>query len=261
MLPILHLNGYKIAGPTVLGRKSDEDVRSLLSGHGYDVHFVEGDEPMAVHRRFAAALDTCARRGSARSRTTRGARGRPVARPRWPAIVLRTPKGWTGPKVVDGVPVEGTFRAHQVPLANVRDNPAHLALLEAWMRSYRPEELFDDNGRLVAELAALAPAGDRRMGANPHANGGELTVPLDLPDSPRYALGPRPGAELPRIDAPARRDAARHLHAQRTRRTSACSAPTRPTRTASAPSSRSRTAASSEPDRSRSTITCRPTAA
>jgi xylulose-5-phosphate/fructose-6-phosphate phosphoketolase len=186
VLPILHLNGYKIAGPTVLGRNADEDITRLLTGHGYDVQFVAGDDPTAVHRDFAATLDRCwakirSIQDDARARGT-------LARPRWPAIVLRTPKGWTGPKFVDGVPVEGTFRAHQVPLATVRQNPAHLAMLEAWMRSYRPEELFDERGALVPELAALAPRGDRRMGANPHANGGKLLVDLALPDYADYAI-------------------------------------------------------------------------
>ncbi len=183
MLPILHLNGYKISGPTVLGRASDDDVRALLTGHGYDVAFVEGDEPGKVHRQLAATLDECyakirAIQAAARQR---GATGRP----RWPAIVLRTPKGWTGPKVVDGVQIEGTFRAHQVPLSEVRQKPDHLRMLEAWMRSYRPEELFDAVGRLVPEVAALAPVGERRMGANPHANGGRAAAPLDAAGLPR----------------------------------------------------------------------------
>jgi xylulose-5-phosphate/fructose-6-phosphate phosphoketolase len=194
VLPILHLNGYKIGNPTVLARSSDEDVRRLLEGHGYEVHFVEGDEPYTVHQQLAATLDAC----YARIRTIQQeARTQGVHdRPRWPAIVLRTPKGWTGPRVVDGLPVEGTFRAHQVPLAEVRTQPAHLAMLEEWMRSYRPDELFDRQGRLVPELAELAPQGDRRMGANPHANGGRCLVPLDLPDYRRYALPvPAPARE------------------------------------------------------------------
>jgi xylulose-5-phosphate/fructose-6-phosphate phosphoketolase len=195
VLPILHLNGYKIAGPTVLGRASDDDIASLLSGHGYDVHFVAGSDPAAVHRELAATLDRCwmaIRTIQANARGNGGA----TPRPRWPAIVLRTPKGWTGPGVVDGQPVGGTFRSHQVPLANVRTNSAHLAMLEAWMRSYRPEELFDERGALVPELAALAPAGDRRMGANPHANGGKLLVDLALPDYADYAIAvERPATE------------------------------------------------------------------
>ena len=192
VLPVLHLNGYKIAGPTVLGRAPDEDLRRLFEGHGYEVHFVEGDEPFAVHRAFATTLETSLAqiRGIQDAARTRGVRGTP----RWPMIVLRTPKGWTGPKVVDGKPVEGTFRAHQVPLAAVREQPAQLAELERWMKSYRPEELFDRTGALVPALAALAPTGARRMGANPHANGGALTVPLSLAPIDTYAIDvPRPG--------------------------------------------------------------------
>src|SRR5579884_3272592 len=172
VLPVLHLNGYKIANPTVLGRESDDEVRKILEGNGYEVFFVEGDDPLRVHQQFAATLETCYARiiaiqGQARSTGFSG-------RPHWPAIVLRTPKGWTGPKVVDNLPVEGTFRAHQVPLAEVRTNPAHLAALEEWMRSYRPEELFDSSGSVRADIAALAPEGELRMSANPHANGGML---------------------------------------------------------------------------------------
>ncbi len=190
VLPILHLNGYKIAGPTVLGRASDDSIRSLLEGHGYAVHFVEGNEPAAVHRALAATLETClaqirAIQADARTRAVRGT-------PRWPTIVMRTPKGWTGPKEAHGLPIEGTFRAHQVPLAHVREDPTELAALERWMKSYRPEELFDDRGRLRPELRALAPKGPRRMGANPHANGG--CEPLVMPDIARYALAvERPG--------------------------------------------------------------------
>jgi xylulose-5-phosphate/fructose-6-phosphate phosphoketolase len=186
VLPILHLNGYKISGPTVLGRDKDTDVRKLLEAHGYEVHVVDGDEPMAMHRRFAETLDRCyaSIRAAQKDARAHGFSGRPA----WPAIVLRTPKGWTGPKVVDGIPIEGTFRAHQVPLANVRANAAHLAELEEWMKSYRPDELFDADGRLVPDLAALAPAGDRRMGASPHANGGRLCTPLELPDFRAHAV-------------------------------------------------------------------------
>ncbi|MDQ6715922.1 MAG: phosphoketolase family protein [Actinomycetota bacterium] len=193
VLPILHLNDYKISGPTVLGRAREDEVRDLLAGHGYEPHFVGGDDPRRVHRDFAAALDRChvtigAIQAQARAVGFHG-------RPRWPAIVLRTPKGWTGPGVVDGVQVEGTFRAHQVPLTGVRENPEHLAMLEAWLRSYRPGERFDEHGRLVPELAALVPEGDKRMGASPHANGGRLLVPLDLPEPDAYAVDvPAPGA-------------------------------------------------------------------
>jgi xylulose-5-phosphate/fructose-6-phosphate phosphoketolase len=186
VLPILHLNGYKIAGPTVLGRADDAAVRQLFEGHGYEVHFVAGDQPRAVHRQLAATLDACmdgirAAQDAARHRGARGA-------VRWPMIVLRTPKGWTGPKVVGGLPVEGTFRAHQVPLAHVRTDPEELAMLEAWMRSYAPEQLFDRDGRLAPHLRALAPAGPRRMGANPHANGGALEIPLHVPAFASYAV-------------------------------------------------------------------------
>jgi len=187
VLPILHVNGYKIAGPTVWGRTADDQLRRRIEGDGYEVHFVEGDDPMRVHQLFAATLDTCYRRirdiqNRARTHQERS------HETRWPAIVLRTPKGWTGPKVVHGLPVEGTFRAHQVPLANVRTEPEELAQLDAWMRSYHPERLFDREGRLVEELRSLAPSGDRRMGANPHANGGRLRIPLDIPPFTDYAL-------------------------------------------------------------------------
>jgi xylulose-5-phosphate/fructose-6-phosphate phosphoketolase len=199
VLPILHLNGYKISGPTVLGRTGDDDVVGLLRGRGWDPHVVEGDDPLAMHPRFAQVLDDC----HARIRAIQAEARRPggdragASRPRWPAIVLRTPKGWTGPKTVDGLPIEGTFRAHQVPVDRVREDPEHLAVLERWMRSYRPEELFDHRGRLRAELAALAPTGERRLGANPHANGGRLLRPLDLPDYADYAIPvPRPATEL-----------------------------------------------------------------
>jgi xylulose-5-phosphate/fructose-6-phosphate phosphoketolase len=199
VLPILHLNGYKIGGPTLLGRMGNDDIVSLLRGQGWEPHVVAGDDPGVMHARFAQVLDDChARIEGIRAEARRpGAGPARATRPRWPAIVLRTPKGWTGPKVVDGLPVEGTFRAHQVPVDRVREDPAHLALLEAWMRSYRPQELFDDGGCLRAELAALAPTGDRRLGANPHANGGRVLQPLDLPDLADYALPvPKPAAEL-----------------------------------------------------------------
>jgi xylulose-5-phosphate/fructose-6-phosphate phosphoketolase len=194
VLPILHLNGYKISGPTVWGRAREEELRQLLEGHGYEVHWVAGTEPLAVHQALADTLDTCYARiraiqQEARQRGVQGV-------PRWPAIILQTPKGWTGPKEVEGLPIEGTFRSHQVPLADVRRNPRHLELLEQWLRSYHPEKLFDAAGRLRPELAALAPQGDKRMGANPHANGGLLTVPLDLPDFRTYAVPvPQPARE------------------------------------------------------------------
>ncbi|MCW5889226.1 MAG: phosphoketolase family protein [bacterium] len=186
VLPILHLNGYKIAGPTVLGRSTDAEVAELLRGHGWEPHLVAGDDPTLVHRAFATTLDACWQRIRA---IQHDARTKGVTdRPRWPAVVLRTPKGWTGPREVDGVRVEGTFRAHQVPLANVRNDPQHLAMLEAWMRSYRPEELFDAQGRPVPALTALAPRGDKRMSASPHANGGRVLRDLDLPPWADYAL-------------------------------------------------------------------------
>lgn len=200
VLPILHLNGYKISGPTVMARASDEELASYFRGHGYEPLFVEGDDPPTVHQLFAATLDRCydTIRAIQNRARTEGRKDRPC----WPVIVLRTPKGWTGPKEVDGIPIEGTFRAHQVPLATVEDNLEHLHLLEAWMRSYRPEQQFDDEGRLVPELAALAPEGERRMGGSPHVNGGRLLIPLDLPDYTDYALEvPGPGqvvAEAPR---------------------------------------------------------------
>lgn len=184
VLPILHLNGYKIANPTVLGRSSDNEVRKLLEGHGYAVRFVEGDDPARVHQAFAATLNQCYEeiRGIQQEARENGVSGRP----RWPAIVLRTPKGWTGPQEVNGLPVEGTFRSHQVPLSGVRSDPDQLARLEEWMRSYRPEELFDAEGRLLPDLAALAPEGNRRMGASPYANGGLVLEELGVPDFRDY---------------------------------------------------------------------------
>ncbi len=192
VLPILHLNENKISGPTVLGRAPDGDVRMLLHAHGYDVREVAGDDPASVHRDFAAVLEGCHSRIRA---IQDDARIRGVTeRPRWPAIVLRTPKGWTGPKIVDGVRIEGTWRAHQVPIGDPKQNPAHMRQLEAWMRSYLPETLFDSGGRLVTELQELAPAGNRRMGANPHANGGVLLRDLALRDYTGYAVDlPHPG--------------------------------------------------------------------
>jgi xylulose-5-phosphate/fructose-6-phosphate phosphoketolase len=186
VLPILHLNGYKISGPTVLGRDSDDDVRALLQGNGYEVSFVEGDDPPHVHQEFAATLDRCYERIRAIQQHAR--QHGVFERPRWPAIVLRTPKGWTGPKVVGGHPVEGTFRSHQVPLSNMRTDPEQLAQLDAWMRSYDPDGLFDANGKLVPDVAALSPRGDRRMSANPHANGGKILKDLDIPDFRDYAV-------------------------------------------------------------------------
>ena len=186
VLPILHLNGYKISGPTVLGRQSDEQIMALLHAHGWDPVVVSGDDPTLVHPQLAGALE---RAHAQITQIQEQARQHGASSPaRWPAIILRTPKGWTGPETVDGIQVEGTFRSHQVPLAGVRENPAHLAQLESWLRSYSPETLFDGNGRLLPELAALAPAGQLRMGANPWANGGTETAPLPLRPLENYAL-------------------------------------------------------------------------
>ncbi len=185
VLPILHLNGYKIANPTILSHIPDEERIKLLEGYGHTVFTVEGEQPDTMHQQMAATLDRVFDQIDEIQRAAR--RGASTQRPRWPMIVLRSPKGWTGPREVDGVRVEGTWRSHQVPLSEVRSNPEHLAQLEAWMRSYRPEELFDDDGRPAAEVTALAPAGARRMSANPHANGGRLLRPLDLPDWRGYA--------------------------------------------------------------------------
>ena len=186
VLPILHLNGYKIANPTVLARIPEDELRSLLVGYGYEPHFVTGDEPEAMHQLMAATLDRVVDEIAEIQRQAR--RVGSTERPRWPMIVLRSPKGWTGPKTVDGLPAEGSFRSHQVPLKDLATNPEHLVQLEAWMRSYRPAELFDADGRLNDELAALAPSGDRRMGANRHANGGTLTRALELPDVRAHAI-------------------------------------------------------------------------
>ena len=195
VLPVLHLNGYKIAGPTILARIPEEELRELLSGYGYDPIVVAGDDPALMHPLMATALADAADAIASIQREARA--NRLAKRPRWPMIVLRTPKGWTGPKVVDGKAVEGTFRAHQVPVANPRENPEHLRILESWMRSYRPEELFDAKGTFVPELAALAPKGELRMGANPSANGGRLLRDLDLPDFRAYAVRlEKPGAAL-----------------------------------------------------------------
>jgi xylulose-5-phosphate/fructose-6-phosphate phosphoketolase len=194
VLPILHLNGYKIANPTVLARIPESELRSLLEGYGYAPRFVSGHEPATMHQLMAAVLDECLDEIALMRQTARDGGG--LARPRWPMIVLRTPKGWTGPKTVDGLKTEGSFRSHQVPLAGVRENPDRLRLLDEWMRSYRPWELFDDNGSVRREITSLAPAGDRRMSANPHTNGGTLIRPLELPDFRAYAVDvPQPGAK------------------------------------------------------------------
>jgi xylulose-5-phosphate/fructose-6-phosphate phosphoketolase len=186
VLPILHLNGYKISGPTVLGRTDDDRLNSLFAGLGYTTYFVEGDEPLSVHQAIAEALDKAYAdiRSIQQDARTNGFSKQPT----WPMIVLRTPKGWTGPKEWNGLPIEGTFRAHQVPLTEVKTNDAQLKLLEEWMRSYGPEELFDENGRLTQELIELPPKGHRRMGANAHANGGQAHINLDLPNYIEYAI-------------------------------------------------------------------------
>ena len=193
VLPILHLNGYKISNPTVLARIEHEELEQFIRGCGWTPHFVEGDQPEVMHQLMAGTLEAVAEEIREIQRHAR--EHDDATRPRWPMIVLRSPKGWTGPKVVDGVPVEGTFRAHQVPLLVDGEHPGHLAHLESWMRSYRPEELFDEDGRLIAQLAELAPKGDRRMGANPHTNGGLLLSDLRMPDFHAHAVEiPSPGA-------------------------------------------------------------------
>jgi xylulose-5-phosphate/fructose-6-phosphate phosphoketolase len=193
VLPILHLNGYKIANPTILARIEPEELDQLLRGNGWTPYYVEGHEPALMHEAMAATLDQVVeeiRRIQHEARVNGN-----TMRPRWPMIVLKSPKGWTGPKWVDGLQIEGTFRAHQVPIAVDAAHPEHLELLERWMQSYKPEELFDKNGRLITELAELAPSGDRRMGANPHANGGRLLRDLIMPDFRKYAVNvPSPGS-------------------------------------------------------------------
>jgi xylulose-5-phosphate/fructose-6-phosphate phosphoketolase len=208
VLPILHLNGYKIAGPTVLARIPREELLALFEGYGYKCQVVEGNEPEPMHQQMARAMDTACAEIRAIQRAAR--EGGATARPQWPMIILISPKGWTGPKTLDGKAVEGTFRAHQVPLDAVRERPDELAMLEAWMRSYKPAELFDETGKLHAELAALAPEGEARMGANPHANGGLLLRDLELPDFTHYAVDvPKPGtvvAEATRVQGVFMRD-------------------------------------------------------
>lgn len=194
VLPILHLNGYKIANPTILGRMNETELRQLFSGYGYEPFFVEGDVPEQMHQQMAGVLDTIADRIAAIQNKARAGAG-PTPRPAWPMLVLRSPKGWTGPKEVDGKKVEGFWRSHQVPVDNARSNEAHRAILEGWMQSYRPEQLFDANGALRSELRALIPPLHRRMGASPHANGGLLRRELDLPAIADHAVSvPAPGA-------------------------------------------------------------------
>lgn len=200
MLPILHLNGYKIANPSVLSMISEEELTSLMYGYGYDPYFVEGDEPMEVHRALARTLDVIYEKISQIQRLARHAEDPQVVdRPLWPVLILRTPKGWTGPRYVDGQRVEGTWRSHQLPLADL-DKPPHLMQLQQWLESYRPHELFDAQGTLLPELAALTPTGRRRMSANPHANGGLLLRALDLPHYADYCV-PMPGPGQVRAEA------------------------------------------------------------
>ena len=187
VLPILHLNGWKIANPTILARLTNEELIHLFTGYGWKPYFVEGDEPEAMHQLMAGTLDAVV--AEIRSIQDKARRDGNESLPTWPMIVMRSPKGWTGPKVVDGKPIENTWRAHQVPVADLATKPEHIKILEDWMRSYRPEELFDKNGRFIPELAELAPKGDRRMGANPHANGGLLLRDLIMPDFREYAVG------------------------------------------------------------------------
>ncbi|HQJ15615.1 MAG TPA: phosphoketolase family protein, partial [Candidatus Omnitrophota bacterium] len=193
VLPILHLNGYKIANPTVLARIDKAELKSLLAGYGYEPYFVEGSDPKAMHQLMAKTMDSVISRIKGIQKRARTARSKRVARPVWPMIVLNTPKGWTGPKSIDGLKTEGYWRSHQVPFSEMAEKPGHIAALERWMKSYRPEELFDKKGRLLPELASLAPRGRRRMGDNPNANGGELLRDLKMPDFRKYAV---------RVDAP-----------------------------------------------------------
>jgi xylulose-5-phosphate/fructose-6-phosphate phosphoketolase len=194
VLPILHLNGYKIANPTVLGRMTDDELTKFFEGHGWKPYFVEGHDPEPMHQTMAATLDVILAEIQNIQQEALKVGAANVTRPNWPMIVFRTPKGWTGPKVVDGKPIEGTWRAHQVPVAELQTNPNHLRILEEWMKSYRAEELFDASGRLIPELAQLAPKGTRRMGANPHANGGLLLRDLLMPDFKDYGVQvPHPG--------------------------------------------------------------------
>ena len=194
VLPILHLNGYKIANPTLLARITPEELGDLFKGYGWTPHVVEGDDPATMHQLMAATVEDCVQRIRSIQREARRT-GKPE-RPRWPMTILRTPKGWTGPKQVDGHRVEGFWRAHQVPVLDVQSNPEHLRIVEEWLRSYRPQELFDEQGKLIPELRELPPSGDRRMSANPHANGGKLRKPLNLPDFRDYAFSiDRPGTK------------------------------------------------------------------
>ncbi|HTO15221.1 MAG TPA: phosphoketolase family protein [Edaphocola sp.] len=186
VLPILHLNGYKIANPTVLARIGNEELEQLFLGYGWKPYLIEGDDPMEMHQKMAALLDKVME--EIKQIKENAAQNENAERPKWPMIILKSPKGWTGPKYVDGFKIEGNFRAHQVPITNPKTNPEHLKQLEDWMRSYKPEELFDENGRFISELQELAPTGKRRMGDNPHANGGLLLQNLRMPDFRNYGI-------------------------------------------------------------------------
>jgi xylulose-5-phosphate/fructose-6-phosphate phosphoketolase len=188
VLPILHLNGYKIANPTLLSRIPPEELEDLFRGYGWTPHVVEGDDPEVMHQKMAATVDECISQIRSIQIEARQSGKSQLDRPRWPMIILRTPKGWTGPKEVDGHKVEGFWRAHQVPVLDVKTNPEHLQIVERWMRSYKPEHLFNEHGSLIAELRDLAPVGNRRMSANPHANGGKVRKALDLPDFRDYQI-------------------------------------------------------------------------
>ena len=221
VLPVLHLNGYKINNPTLLARISHEELEALFVGYGYTPYFVEGSDPRSMHQAMAATLEHCVleiRKIQEEARRTGKA-----FRPRWPMIILRSPKGWTAPREVDGHYLEGFWRAHQIPLTDIATNPSHLKLLETWMRSYKPEELFDADGRLIPELKALAPKGLRRMSANPIANGGLLRKPLDMPDFRNSAVEGQetrrdPGRQRPYPrQFPARSHAAEHAELPRLR--------------------------------------------
>ena len=197
VLPVLHLNGYKIANPTIPGRLPDEELEMLFQGYGWKPYFVCGDDPETMHELMAATMDRCIEEIQRIQAEARKAGATKVERAKWPMIVLRSPKGWTGPKYVDGHKVENFWRAHQIPIMDPRTKPKQLAQVEEWMRSYQPETLFDESGKLVEELQSLAPVGDRRVTANPHANGGKLRKPLAMPDFRDYAVkGRTPGQDF-----------------------------------------------------------------
>ena len=189
VLPILHLNGYKIANPTVLARISPEELEWMFKGYGWTPYVVEGDDPATMHQLMAGVMEDCVKEIRAIQKKARSApKGTAPERPRWPMIILRSPKGWTCPKEIDGHKLEGSWRAHQMPILDPKTNPKHLKMVEKWMRSYKPEELFDESGKLIAELREMAPVGQRRITANPHANGGLLRKPMELPDFRDYAV-------------------------------------------------------------------------